>query len=38
MTHPDQLHRDTESMQPEIDSRIEKMVPDENTTLAGRPH
>ncbi|KAK9917346.1 hypothetical protein WJX75_003402 [Coccomyxa subellipsoidea] len=38
MTHPDQLHRDTEGMQPEIDPVIQKMVPDENTTLAGRPH
>jgi hypothetical protein len=27
MTQDSQLHRDTESMQPEVDSKIEQMVP-----------
>lgn len=38
MTHSDKLHRETESMQPEIDPVIEKVVSQDTTRLAGRPH
>ncbi len=38
MTHPDRLNRETESMQPEVDPVIEKVVSQDSTKLAGRPH
>ncbi|CAL8465025.1 g4560 [Coccomyxa elongata] len=38
MTHPDRLNRETESMQPEVDPVIEKVVSQDTTKLAGRPH
>ncbi|BDA50619.1 probable magnesium-chelatase subunit ChlD, chloroplastic at N-terminal half [Coccomyxa sp. Obi] len=38
MTHPDRLHRETESMQPETDPVIEKIISHDTNKLASRAH